>query len=196
MLATLLALTLGQQTWIKPYNPSGPQIRFTMEGGKSFILTTDPAHSPKTVEHILKLVSTGFYNRQRIHRVESWVTQWGAPASKTEPLDVPDKDGKMTLNEKVGDGGSGITLPFEGSTDVDYVRGVAGIASEGLQLGGDSQIFILKKDATRLWNSYAVVGKVTDGMDVVDSIKRGDRIVKAEVLGAKKVVKHRRRARH
>lgn len=170
---------------MKPYNPDGPQIRFTMQSGKSFVITTDHYHSPKTVDHILDLVRKGFYDKQRIHRVESWVTQWGAPASKTEPLFVPGKDGKMELNEKVGDGGSGKNVDFEGSTDVDYIRGVCGIASEGLQMGGDSQIFILKKDATRLWNSYAVLGKVTDGMNVVDGILRGDRIIKAVVVGEK-----------
>lgn len=195
MLTILLALaTYHQQVNpVKPFNPWGPKIRFTMEGGKSFVLTTDPGHSPRTVRHIVDLVKSGFYDRQRIHRVENWVTQWGAPASKTEPLDIKGKDGKMELNEKVGDGGSGHDLPFEGNTEVDYVRGVAGIASEGLQMGGDSQIFILKKDATRLWNSYAVVGKVTEGMDVVDGIKRGDRIIKAVVLGDKVPAKHVKR---
>jgi len=51
-----------------------------------------------------------------------------------------------------------------------------------LQLPGDSQLFVLKKDALRLYRSYAVVGMVTKGMDVVGMIQRGDRIQKAIVL--------------
>lgn len=180
----LLAATLSIQakTWIKPYTPKGPVIVVTMSNGKSFDITTDPKRSPKTVAHILTLVQSKFYNRQRIHRVEPWVTQWGAPASRDLPMLVKGKDGKMEVNEKVGDGGSGRDIPvFEGSSDVDYVRGVVGIASTGLQVPGDSQLFVLKKDATRLWNSYAVVGKVTRGMNVVDAIKFGDRIATMRV---------------
>lgn len=170
-------LTVQTKTWIKPYNPHGPIIRVTMQNGGAFDITTDPVRSPKTVAHILTLVNSKFYDHQRIHRVEPWVTQWGAPASRNLPMLVKGKDGKMEVNEKVGDGGSGRDIPvFEGATDVDYLRGVVGIASTGLQVAGDSQLFVLKKDATRLWNSYAVVGKVTRGMNVVDAIKFGDRI--------------------
>lgn len=165
------------------YKPTGPKIRFTMQSGRSFVITTDPKSSPKTVAHIIALVRRGFYDRQRIHRVEYWVTQWGAPASRNQPLDVKDpKTGKMAQNEKVGDGGSGKNIPAFEMSEVDYYRGVVGIASDGLQRPGDSQLFVLKRDAQRLYHSYAAVGKVTQGMDVVDAIKRGDRIRSARVL--------------
>lgn len=168
------------------YKPSGPVIRFTLESKKSFEITTDPKSSPKTVEHIVNLVKKGVYDRQRFHRVESWVTQWGAPQSKDLPLDVKNpKTGKMETNPKIASGDTGIRLPFEMS-DVDYYRGVVGVASDGLQNGGDCQLFILKRDYLRLYHSYAVVGKVTKGMDVVDGIKRGDRITRAQVLPKRK----------
>lgn len=169
MLAALILL----QGYVPPrpeYVPTGPVIEVRVENKGIFEITTDPKASPKTVEHILKLVKSGFYDKQRFHRVEWWVTQWGAPASKDKPL---------TSDEVLG-GGSGTQLPFEES-DVDYVRGVCGIASTGLQVGGDSQIFILKSDFERLWRSYAVLGKVTKGMDVVDSIHKGDRILSMKV---------------
>jgi cyclophilin family peptidyl-prolyl cis-trans isomerase len=170
MLAFLAAAVLAQPVYPE-YQPTGPVIRFTMNNGRSFEIATDPKASPKTVAHILGLVKKGFYDGQRVHRVEWWVTQWGAPASRTKPLDSDD----------VGDGGSGITLPFERS-EIDFKRGVVGIASEGLQLGGDSQLFIIKQDALRLYGSYAVVGKVVKGMDTVGSIQRGDRFKAAVVL--------------
>ena len=135
-----------------------------MANGGSFDITTDPENSPKTVAHILSLVRSGFYDGQRVHRVESWVTQWGAPGSKTLPLMVKGKNGKMEVNEKVGDGGSGANISaFEAAPSVDFLRGTVGIASEGLQLPGDSQLFVLKADTMRLYRSYAVVGKVTRG---------------------------------
>jgi peptidylprolyl isomerase len=182
--ASLLACIPQLEGGPEAYAPTGPKIIFTMWDGSSFEVTTDPVRSPKTVAHISALVRKGFYNRQRVHRVEWWVTQWGAPESIDKPLDVKDpKTGKMTPNEDVGDGGSSKDIPvFEGSKDVDFYRGVVGIASTGLQVPGDSQIFVLKKDAFRLYNSYAVLGKVTRGMDVVGRIQRGDRIRKAAIM--------------
>lgn len=186
MIAALVLVSHGQvaPTKAEDYRPAGPKIEFSMTDGSAFVITTDPKRSPKTVEHILALVKKGFYDGQRVHRVEWWVTQWGAPASRNEPMDLLNKaTGKLEQNPKVGDGGSGKDIPvFEGAVDVDYHRGVVGIASTGLQVPGDSQIFILKRDAFRLWNSYAVLGKVTSGMDAVGRIQRGSRFKKAVVL--------------
>jgi peptidylprolyl isomerase len=164
MLTTLIAgLMLGD--YPARFTPDGAKVEFTLEKGSSFTMQMAPKLAPKTVARIIDLVKQGFYDQQRFHRVEYWVTQWGAPASKTKPL----------TDNAVLDGGSGVSLPFEGC-DRDFVRGVVGVASEGLQLGGDSQLFILKGDRLYLYGSYAIIGMVTRGMDVVDGIKKGDRI--------------------
>ncbi|MDQ2985737.1 MAG: peptidylprolyl isomerase [Armatimonadota bacterium] len=163
MLTLVAALALAPQA---AYTPTGPVIEVRIAGRGAFHIRTDPKRSPKTVAHISALVKKRFYDKQRIHRVESWVTQWGAPASKDKPL----------TTDAVLSGGSGKQIPFE-LADVDFTRGVVGIASTGLQVGGDSQIFVLKADTLRLYSSYAVLGKVTKGMEVVDRIQKGDRIV-------------------
>jgi cyclophilin family peptidyl-prolyl cis-trans isomerase len=167
-----LAAIAHQSSFIKPYAPSGPQIEVKMKRGGSFVITTDPKTSPQTVAHVVDLVNKKFYDGQRVHRVEYWVTQWGDPQSKTKPMTDP----------KMGDGDSGHRMPFEMS-DVDFTRGVVGIASDGLQNGGDSQLFVLKGDRLYLYHSYAVLGKVTRGMEVVDRIKKGDWITSMRVLG-------------
>jgi cyclophilin family peptidyl-prolyl cis-trans isomerase len=169
MTSLLLAGTLLFQS--PSFTPVGPKLVVTMNNGKVFEITTNKKEAPKTVAHIVMLSNKKFYDRQRVHRVEPWVTQWGAPASKTQAL----------TTEAVLGGGSGKDIDFEESK-VDFYRGVVGIASEGLQRGGDSQIFILKKDTLRLYRSYAVLGKVTKGMSVVDAIKRGDRIRSIRVV--------------
>jgi peptidylprolyl isomerase len=151
--------------------PTGPKIEFRLENGSSFVIETQPDISPKTVAQIVKLASEKFYDGQRIHRVEDWVVQWGAPASRNHPMSDP----------KVVDGDSGHPLPFEMS-DVDFTRGTVGIASDGLQMGGDCQLFVIKTDRLYLYHSYAVVGKVVEGMTVVDKIRKGDRIQSARVL--------------
>ncbi|KAA0233504.1 MAG: peptidylprolyl isomerase [Fimbriimonadaceae bacterium] len=178
-----IALTHPSTPLFDEYSPNGPKVRFTLTSGSSFVITTDPKNSPKTVEHILALVKSGFYDGQRVHRVEWWVTQWGAPKSKTEPLDITDPEtGEKTSNPVVAGGGSGASIPVFEASNVDFLRGVVGVASTGLQVPGDSQLFILRQDAPRLWRSYAVVGKVTEGMDVVGTIQRGDRFRSARVL--------------
>lgn len=171
MTSLLCALVLSAQRPASDFQPQGPKLKVTMAGGGSFVITTDKAGSPVSVGHIVDLVKKKFYDRQRIHRVESWVAQWGAPASRDKPLN----------SDAVGDGGSGRDIKFEESK-WDFHRGVVGIASSGLQMGGDSQLFILKRDTFRLYRSYAVVGKVTSGMGVVDGIKRGDRIISIRVV--------------
>ena len=176
MVALLCCVVIAPQaTYIKPYNPTGPQIEVTMKKGGRVVITTDPRTSPGTVNHVLALVNERFYDGQRVHRVEYWVTQWGDPKSKTKPMTDP----------KMGDGDSGHRIPFEMS-DIDFVRGVVGIASDGLQNGGDSQLFVLKGDRLYLYHSYAVLGKVTKGMEVVDGIKKGDAIASMTVLRPRK----------
>ena len=125
-----------------------------------------------TTKGILKLVRSGFYNGQRVHRVEQWVVQWGDPQSKTLPIE----------DQRLGGGVSGHPLPFEDS-EAAFKRGIVGIASTGKRLGGDSQLFVLTKDAVYLDHEYAVLGKVTSGMKVVDGIRKGDKIVRMRVLG-------------
>lgn len=172
MLCALITIALAQRSgYTESYAPSGPQIEVKMKKGGNFVITNDPKASPQTVAHIVDLVNHKFYDNQRVHRVEYWVTQWGDPASRTKPMNDP----------KMGDGDSGHRLPFEMS-DIDFKRGVVGIASDGLQNGGDSQLFVIKSDRLYLYHSYAVVGKVTQGMDVVDKIDKGDRIESMRVI--------------
>ncbi len=157
------------------YQPHGPRIGVEVGGHRRFIITTDPKGSPATTRSILKLVKSGFYNGQRFHRVLDWVVQWGDPQSKVLPKGDP----------RLGSHGSGHPLPFE-DAGATFNRGVVGIASHGRKLGGDSQMFVLTKDAVYLNHDYAVLGKVTSGMNVVDRIKQGDTVVRMWVLSGPK----------
>lgn len=169
MITSLVAaVVLGPQT----YNPTGPKLVFNMDNGKSFTIATDAKGSPKTVKRIVELVKSKFYDGIRFHRVEPWVVQWGDPISKKS----------VDPSSGVGTSGSGKNIPFEKSK-ADFVRGVVGVASTGLGVGGDSQLFILKSDAQHLNGGYAVVGKVTKGMEVIDKIEIGAKIKTVKVVG-------------
>ena len=145
----------------------------TIEKGEPIVIELElyPQKAPKTVERIVGFIEDGFYNGQRVHRVESWVVQWGSPASKTADL----------RDQSVGAGGSGKpNLPFE-TNDIKMEPGTLAMASTGAKVGGDSQLFILtsaleQPQAEFLQGSYAAFGKVTKNMEGVDKLQVGDTI--------------------
>jgi len=171
----LSTFVLGAAILGKPTSPPPPELVVTMSSGKSFVISTDPKNAPKSVTRILQLVGKKFYDGQRFHRVEDWVVQWGAPQSK-----------KSVDDPGVGNGGSGTNMPFEAGK-LSFARGVCGVASTGKRLGGDSQLFIVKRDSQFLNGDYCAWGKVVSGMNVVDGIKRGDKIKSITVRTATKV---------
>jgi peptidyl-prolyl cis-trans isomerase B (cyclophilin B) len=159
MVTTALATVLLGQTL------SGPKIVVTLNNNRKFVIQTDQKGSPKSVKYIGDLVKKDFYSGILVHRVESWVVQWGDPLTK-KGMNTPG----------IGTGGTGKTMAFEGSK-ISFKRGVVGIASTAAKAGGDCQIFVLTRDMPHLDGNYAVLGKVVQGMDVVDKMKIGDKVV-------------------
>jgi peptidylprolyl isomerase len=83
--------------------------------------------------------------------------------------------GKMGQDLRMaGRGGSSLPdLPAEFS-DVPYDRGVVGMARSHNPNSANSQFFIMFDEGYFLNGQYTVVGQVTQGMEVVDAIKRGE----------------------
>jgi cyclophilin family peptidyl-prolyl cis-trans isomerase len=79
-----------------------------------------------------------------------------------------------------GWGGPGFTIPGEPSVQ-PFTRGAVGIADAGKDTGG-SQFFIMHGRAPHLEGRYTHVGRVTRGMEVVDALIVGDRIVRSWVV--------------
>ena len=76
-----------------------------------------------------------------------------------------------------GTGGPGYTTVDKPPSDASYVHGVVAMAKTGAQPAGaaGSQFFIVTGDDAGLPPDYAIIGEVTDGLDVVDRIgKLGD----------------------
>ncbi len=124
--------------------------------------------APKHVARIKELTRQGFYDGVVFHRViEGFMAQSGDPTG-------------------TGRGGSGKNLDAEFS-DANYGRGTVGMARAQSPNSADSQFFICFKDCSFLNGQYTVWGQVTDGMELVDGIKRGepprdpDQIVKMQV---------------
>jgi cyclophilin family peptidyl-prolyl cis-trans isomerase len=107
--------------------------------------------APKTVENFTKLARDGFYDGVVFHRViPDFMIQGGDPTG-------------------TGAGGPGYTFEDE-FNDRKVVRGALAMANAGPNTNG-SQFFIVTTEAASwLDGKHTVFGRVTDGMDVVDTI--------------------------
>ena len=113
-----------------------------------------PEVAPKHVTRIKELVREGFYDGLIFHRViPGFMAQTGDPLGN-------------------GTGGSGQNLPAEFS-DEKFEAGVLGMARSQDPNSADSQFFIMFDDASHLNGSYTVWGRVVDGMENVNNIKKG-----------------------
>ncbi len=114
-----------------------------------------PDLAPGHVARIRELVREGFYDGVKFHRViDGFMAQTGCPQGN-------------------GMGGSGKNLKAEFSAE-KHGRGTVSMARAANPDSGDSQFFICFAESPWLDNQYTVWGEVTDGMDNVDQINRGE----------------------
>jgi peptidyl-prolyl cis-trans isomerase B (cyclophilin B) len=129
--------------------------------------------APGTVSNFIKLAEEGFYDGLAFHRViPDFVIQGGCPLSREAG------------NPRVGSGGPGYKIPCELTGDNQYHdRGVLSMAHAGRNTGG-SQFFIChsRNNTKHLDRQHTCFGKVTDGIDIVDEIRGGDKIVKIVII--------------
>lgn len=135
----------------------------TVKGIMKFELYDDDA--PIAVANFKKLVSQGFYDGLKFHRViPDFMVQGGCP------------DG-------TGAGGPGYTINCElkGSKQF-HDRGVMSMAHRGLNTGG-SQFFIChsRQNTSHLDGVHTCFGKIIEGLDVVDDIRGGDIMEKVTI---------------
>lgn len=119
--------------------------------------------APETTKNFIKLAEKGFFDGTKFHRViAEFMIQGGDPLSKDES--------KKYL---WGTGGPGYEIKDEFGKDLSNVRGTISMANHGPDTGG-SQFFINLVDNTFLDFKHAVFGRVTEGMDIVDTIENVD----------------------
>ena len=118
------------------------------------VIETLPELAPNHVARIKELVRQGFYDGIVFHRViDGFMAQTGDPTGD-------------------GTGGSGKKLDAEFSTE-PHIRGIVSMARAQDPNSADSQFFIVFDDATFLDRQYTVWGRVIEGMELVDNIKKG-----------------------
>ena len=127
-----------------------------------------PDTAPKHVERIKILANEGKYDGVVFHRViEGFMAQTGDVQFGNSSLESFDL-------KRAGTGGSNLPdLPAEFS-NMPHDKGTLSMARSSDPNSGNSQFFICLESAPHLDRNYTVFGKVIEGMDFVDKIKRGD----------------------
>jgi peptidyl-prolyl cis-trans isomerase B (cyclophilin B) len=121
----------------------------------SFTITLDQKTAPKTSASLVALAREGFYDATTFHRVvPGFVVQGGDPTG-------------------TGTGGPGYTTIDKPPADTKYTKGVVAMAKTGSEPQGasGSQFFVVTAQDAGLPPDYAVVGKVTEGMESVVAIE-------------------------
>jgi peptidyl-prolyl cis-trans isomerase A (cyclophilin A) len=121
------------------------------------VLELDKEKAPKSVDNFVEYVKAGHYDGTVFHRViETFMIQGGGMK--------PDMSEKPTRPP----------IPLEAGNGLSNLRGTVAMARTSMPNSATSQFFINVVDNQRLdaaGGGYAVFGKVTEGMDVVDKIK-------------------------
>lgn len=156
-----------------------PKAPMAFEQGKTYVATikTDKGaivckleaeKAPMSVTNFVQLAKAGFYKGLTFHRVEpGFVVQGGDPSGN-------------------GTGGPGYTVKGETSNGLKHTQGALAWARTSDAVNPErrssgSQFYITLAAVPFLDNQYTVFGYVTEGMDVVEKIARGDKIVDVTV---------------
>lgn len=136
-----------------------PIVTFEMENGSIMKAELYPEIAPNTVNNFISLVKKGYYNGLTFHRViPGFMIQGGCPNG-------------------TGMGGPGYSIKGEFSqngfvNELKHTEGVLSMARTMAPNSAGSQFFIMHAPAPHLDGAYAGFGKLTEGLDVVDSIAR------------------------
>ena len=141
---------------------SNTVILTTKDGQITLNLFADK--TPNTVANFIDKVNSGFYNGLTFHRViEGFMAQGGDPTG-------------------TGTGGGKQKSELN---NIPFVRGTIGLArtAETDQISNDSQFFICftTEGCQHLTGQYVNFGQVISGLEVLDKIQQGDKIIKAEI---------------
>lgn len=124
--------------------------------------------APGTVANFIKLAKSGFYDGLTFHRViPTFVVQGGCPRGD-------------------GGGGPGYKIKCELNGENQYHdKGVLSMAHAGRDTGGSQFFIVLSREQTKhLDRKHTCFGKVYEGLEIIDQLRQGDKIVKVTIQEA------------
>ncbi|UCF05392.1 MAG: peptidylprolyl isomerase [bacterium] len=139
---------------------SEQSLLITMHDGGRIVITLLPDQAPLAVERILKLVAEGFYDGLPFHRVESYLVQIGKKENVLPPI-----EGEMF------------------GQNLRHEKGMVGMARLPSEYdSATTQFYICKKDLPKLNGEYTLFGRVVEGMEIIEKIKKGDKAESITIL--------------
>jgi peptidyl-prolyl cis-trans isomerase B (cyclophilin B) len=135
---------------------SGPATATVDTSCGRFAIRLDTARSPKTTASFAYLARHGFYDDTVFHRIiPGFVVQGGDPT-------------------RTGTGGPGYSVDEAPPQDLSYTRGIVAMAKSQAEPPGrsGSQFFVVTAADAGLTPDYALLGRVSRGMDVVQRIEQ------------------------
>ncbi|UYP45781.1 hypothetical protein NEF87_002066 [Candidatus Lokiarchaeum ossiferum] len=138
-----------------------PKVKMETNKG-TLMIELYPEHAPGTVANFLKLINKGFYDGLTFHRViPQFVIQGGCPNG-------------------TGTGGPGWKIKCEtDGNPLIHKPGALSMAHAGKDTGGSQFFIVLTREHTaHLDGKHTVFGQVVEGLDLITSIKQGDRMTK------------------
>ena len=134
----------------------GDTLHLELKTGR-VVIKLRPDLAPKHVERVKQLCAEGFYDNTPFHRViEGFMAQGGDPTG-------------------TGTGGSNLPdLAAEFTRAAKFVRGTVGAARTNSPNSANSQFYIMFAPAPHLDGQYTIWGQVTEGMEHIDQLKRGE----------------------
>jgi len=158
---TIRTLLVAAATALLTMTAQAQNVRLSTNQG-DIVLQLDATKAPKTVANFIEYVKAGHYSGTIFHRViDGFMIQGGGmtPEMKEKPTRAP--------------------IPLESRNGLSNTRGTIAMARTSVPDSATAQFFINVKDNAFLdaarspdGNGYAVFGKVVEGMDVVDKIRK------------------------
>ena len=170
--AALLAATATAAT------ADGIEIDVTGEAEGTITIDLFEDLAPQHAAQIIALAEAGAYDGVVFHRViDGFMAQTG-------DVQFGDSTDAAFDMRRAGTGGSDMDdIPLEATTERSFTRGTVGMARSQNPDSANSQFFIMFADGAFLDGQYTIVGEVTEGMDVVDAIKRGSQAASGAISG-------------
>ena len=151
-----------------------PLATIKMDNGEDIVIELLPETAPNTVNNFIELVAKGFYDGLIFHRViPNFMVQGGCPTGS-------------------GSGGPGYSIKGEFSGNgcpnpLKHQRGIVSMARAADPDSAGSQFFIMVAPSPHLDGQYAAFGRVTSGMETVDSIVNCPRSAQDRPLQEQKI---------
>jgi peptidyl-prolyl cis-trans isomerase B (cyclophilin B) len=154
--------------------------------GRQISIELDGTNAPISAGNFVDLVQKKFYDGLTFHRVvKNFVVQGGDPKGNGTGGYIPpgsSSERRIPLEIKpVGATAPTYSQAINGSPQLEHKRGAIAMARSQSPDSASSQFYFTLEDVPYLNGNYAVFGKITQGLDVIDTIKQGDKITSAQV---------------